>query len=754
MFRRCLALTAVAVMTMSGVVPASAAPTPAVAAEGSGYTAVTPVRALDTRYGIGAPTAAVGAGQTIVLDLSARIPASTTAVVLNVTGTDTTGTTFVSVWPSDVARPDSSNLNLVRGETRPNLVTTKVSPARTVSLYNNLGSVNLIADLAGYYSSSATSRFTPLLPQRIFDTRTGTGVGAPNPDGTLSMDFTGVAPAGATAVTFNLTATNVSARTFVTAWPHGRPMPNASNLNVVTGETRGNLVTVALGTGLKVDLYKDAGTLDLIADVTGFYGPGEGVAFYPLTPVRVGDTRPHGPATPSNPLRLDLRAHAPAGASAFILNATATQASVPSSVAVLPSTFENAAVDTFHAAPGQDIPTLTSVVSGVSTDVLLLPTRGSVHLIADLAGYFAPVATTCATGCVQAMGEHDAGMLGSGGGIGQRSYFTSPSPTPVSGLDQVTSIVHRYALRADGTVWAWGPNGSGQLGRGWHATEGFGPVPAQVKNLSNVTGIAASYFTAYALRSDGTVWGWGDNTSGALGSGTTATQSDLPIQVVGLTDVTAIAASSGTGYALRSDGTLWAWGNNINDDLGNGTSDGSSTTPVRVSNLTGVTAIAAGGNSRYALRSDGTVWSWGSNVEGQFGNTTASGFSNVPVQVPTLTGVTAVAAGYATGYALLPDKTLRAWGSNSWGAAGTGSGTQVLTPRKVADLTDVATISAAMGNAFVLKTDGTAWGWGVNTWGQLGNTAQAAYYLPQRITAIPAASAIGTTGTAAFAVIG
>ena len=171
-----------------------------------------------------------------------------------------------------------------------------------------------------------------------------------------------------------------------------------------------------------------------------------------------------------------------------------------------------------------------------------------------------------------------------------------------------------------------------------------------------------------ALKSNGTVWAWGANSNGQLGNNST-TDSHVPVQVTGLTGVTAVAEGNGNTVALKSDGTVWAWGANSNGQLGNNSTTDSHV-PVQVTGLTGiVTAVAAGYSDTLALKSDGTVWAWGSNSHGQLGNNSTTD-SHVPVQVTGLTGVTAVAEGYATTtVALKSDGTVWAWGYNSEGEA-------------------------------------------------------------------------------------
>ena len=150
---------------------------------------------------------------------------------------------------------------------------------------------------------------------------------------------------------------------------------------------------------------------------------------------------------------------------------------------------------------------------------------------------------------------------------------------------------HSLALKADGTVWAWGWGEFGQLGDG-SATDRW--MPVQVGPLAGVIAIAAGAAHCLALKDDGTVWAWGANRSGQLGDGTTTWGRPTPVQVRGLTRVVAIAAGSTHGLALKTDGTLWAWGENYAGQLGNGTTT-QQLTPVQVTGIAGIIAIAAGG---------------------------------------------------------------------------------------------------------------------------------------------------------------
>ncbi|HEX3622442.1 MAG TPA: right-handed parallel beta-helix repeat-containing protein [Acidimicrobiales bacterium] len=249
---------------------------------GATYTPLPPVRVLDTRTGLGAPPAKVG-NQLLALQVAGQggVPASgVSAVALNVTVTDPNAESFLTVWPTDVGRPLASNLNYLPGQTVPNLVIVKLGKDGKVDLFNNAGTTNIVADVAGWFGADSVAlpgTYNPVLPARILDTRTGVGAPAAKvgPGATLSLSVDGVGgvPAGAVAaVVLNVTVADPSAVSFLTAWPDGDPRPLASNLNYVAGQTVPNLVVVKVGVGGKIDLFNDAGATDVVVDVAGWYG--------------------------------------------------------------------------------------------------------------------------------------------------------------------------------------------------------------------------------------------------------------------------------------------------------------------------------------------------------------------------------------------------------------------------------------------------------------------------------------------------
>jgi alpha-tubulin suppressor-like RCC1 family protein len=268
-----------------------------------------------------------------------------------------------------------------------------------------------------------------------------------------------------------------------------------------------------------------------------------------------------------------------------------------------------------------------------------------------------------AAGLYQSLALKSDGTVWAWGGL-------QTTPAPVAGLTGVTAIAaglyHSLAVKQDGTVWAWGRNYEGQLGNGTQGGSSSTPVQVLGPNgqgfLTDVAAVAGGGYHSLALKKDGTVWAWGNDGFGQLGTSTG--NGTTPAQVVGpdgqgfLTDVQAVAAGEGHSLALRSDGTVWAWGANTNGQLGDGASDFSVySTPAQVLGpngqgfLTDVQAVAAGGRHSLALKSDGTVWTWGANATGQLGDGTTIDPSQppygqtTPVQVVGLTGVTAVAGG-------------------------------------------------------------------------------------------------------------
>jgi len=297
-------------------------------------------------------------------------------------------------------------------------------------------------------------------------------------------------------------------------------------------------------------------------------------------------------------------------------------------------------------------------------------------------------------------------------------------PVSVSNLKFVTSVSaggrHSMALLANGTVMAWGNNGFGQLGDGTTVTR---EVPVEVKGLTGVKTIAAGGDHSLALLSSGKVMAWGDNESGQLGIGST-TESEVPVEVKGLTGVRAIAAGAEHSLALMSNGTVMAWGANESGQLGNGGTK-QSTVPVAVKGLTGVAAVSAGGEFSLALSTKGTVEAWGNDESGQLGNSEfEEPSSSVPIAVSGLSGVSSISAGAQHGLALLSSGAVMAWGEDTYGEVGNGTiKSSQSTPVAVSGLSGVTAISAGGQDSAAVLGSGTVMAWGINQWGTLGDGA-------------------------------
>jgi alpha-tubulin suppressor-like RCC1 family protein len=323
-------------------------------------------------------------------------------------------------------------------------------------------------------------------------------------------------------------------------------------------------------------------------------------------------------------------------------------------------------------------------------------------------------------GTVWSWGVNSEGELG----IGSTSNTPVGLPGPVQGLSRVTGISaglsHSLALRNDGTVWVWGGNTRGQLGNGTSGTN-FGLVPAPVPGLSGIRAIAAGESHNLALAPDGTVWAWGDNTFGQLGVGTSSTTPvTSPVQVMNLNGVVALAAGKAHSVALRLDGSVWSWGANGSSQLGNLSPLTLIAHPVTAQNVASIVAVAASAATTFALRSDGTVMAWGYNAFSNCGLGNTNTTSPIPTMIPGLASVRSIAAGVAHALCLLDDGTVVAWGRNSEGEVGNGLGIAYDQPTLVPNFTPVQQVCGGFNHTVALLADGSVWTWGDNSSGQLG----------------------------------
>lgn len=337
-------------------------------------------------------------------------------------------------------------------------------------------------------------------------------------------------------------------------------------------------------------------------------------------------------------------------------------------------------------------------------------------------------------GTLWAWGDNTGGQLGDGASTDRNIPMQVTASAGITDIVAVaTGAFHSLALKANGELYSWGDNGSGQLGDGTTASS-FSPLLVTTDVISWV-GIEPGGEFAVARRSNGTLWAWGDNAKGQLGDNTLASHS-APAAVG--TAVNWVAAATGWSHsmALQADGTLWAWGENTSGQLGDGTTTNRQV-PTRITATSNWAAVAAGDFHTLALQADGTLWAWGNNASGQLGDGTTIN-RTLPVQI--VTGNpgnfdshwVAIAAGGSHSLALQADGTLWVWGDNSSGQLGdTAFGTGSNTPQQVISFnpptlgwnSSWVAIAAGLSHSLALQADGTLWAWGANGSGQLGDGA-------------------------------
>jgi len=340
-------------------------------------------------------------------------------------------------------------------------------------------------------------------------------------------------------------------------------------------------------------------------------------------------------------------------------------------------------------------------------------------------------------GKTYAWGANDVGQLGDGTTIDQFSPVEVHTPDGVRFVEVVAGDLASFALGSDGVWYAWGDNASGQLGDGT-STNRAAPVPIALPVGVTITKVVSDTFHSLALDTDGNIYSWGQNQENQLGLPGVREQltpARIPV-AVGLT-FTDIETNRDQSLAIGSDGNTYAWGGG-NSTGGGSPIIGDGTSNYRESPVTIDTsgtpdvipsrAIAAGGNFSMAIGSDGMGYTWGLGNYGSIGNgALRRKASPTPMTMPTGVTFRQIAAGWATGYALGSDDQLYAWGLNSNGQVGDGSTSNRTTPVVVSPLSGVTftEISASEYAAAALGNDGQIYTWGVNDFGQLGNAGNA-----------------------------
>ena len=353
--------------------------------------------------------------------------------------------------------------------------------------------------------------------------------------------------------------------------------------------------------------------------------------------------------------------------------------------------------------------------------IVVASATGPIQTKATIAGGRTAAAAIRADGKAFSWGTNN--HLGRGerpGGPGNGPFQTTLEG-PIDNIAGVTSIAMGsgggLASMTDGSVAAWGANSFGQVGDGTVITR-LSPVPVQ--GIASVIAVAAGEEHSLALKSDGTVWSWGGNTNGQLGTGT-APDSRIPVQVRDLANVKAIAAGARSSAALKTDGSVWAWGTNQSGELGITPGPGRNTA-APISSLSRINRIWCGPSHCFAADLDGVVWGWGANYLGQLGaGHTIS--PSLPAAIPAYRGFIEFAFGVEHSIGLRADGSV--WRSGQQRASGPPAdpALNALLPVAIPGVRNAIGIGATWrgGGAFALNPDGTVLAWGTNASGEVGD---------------------------------
>lgn len=313
------------------------------------------------------------------------------------------------------------------------------------------------------------------------------------------------------------------------------------------------------------------------------------------------------------------------------------------------------------------------------------------------------------------------------GQLGQNNIISRSSPVQVGTDTNWSSLSFgsdfAIAIRSNGTIWGWGNNQQGQLGINLDVSSNpFRSSPTQIGALTNWSSVSTGESYALAVKTDGTLWSWGQDQYGQLGQNTAYSNRSSPTQIGSGTTWASVTSGDYHAVAIRTDGTMWTWGYNNFGQLGqNIATTINRSSPVQVGALTNWSKVSGGQNHTLAVKTDGTLWSWGRNNSGQLGQNIAYTINrSSPVQIGALTTWLFVGAGNYHSFAIRTNNSLWAWGSNSGGKLGDNSVDNRSSPVQIGSAFSWSSAFGGNNNSIAVTTSGTLFTWGINTSGVLG----------------------------------
>ena len=602
--------------------------------------------------------------------------------------------------------------------------------------------------------------FVGVTPNRLLDTRE---IGQqPCVSTTRNLTVTGGAttiPTGASAVALNVTVVSPSTPGYLTVFPAGATRPTASNLNYSTGEVVPNGVYVKVGASNQISIYASGGCPNVIVDVLGYFEGTTPVAaggFVGLTPNRLLDTREPGQqpcVTGTRTLTVTGGSTTvPESASAVSLNVTVVSPLAPGYVTVYPNGGSRPTASNVNYTTGQVVPNNVTVKVGTAGAISIYASGGCPNVIVDVVGYYeggTPVLEGGFVGvtpnrlvdtrniadgpCVS--GVRNLTVTGGGTTVPDGASAVALNITVVSpsapgyltafpnGATRPTASTLNYVagqVVPNGTVVKVGDGGAISL----YANGGCPNVIVDVVGYyagplaQPATSISMGGGHSCALLAGGSIKCWGWNQSGQLGDGTT-NNSSTPVSVIGISTATNISTGAQHSCALLSDGSIKCWGLNYYGQPGAGSTT-PTYVPVSVIGISTATSISSGGGHSCALLADQTVKCWGSNQTGQLGDGTTT-TTYVPVSVVGISTATSISTGVDHSCALLSGGSIKCWGLNASGALGDGSTTNSTIPVSVVGISTATSISSGLYLSCALLAGGSIKCWGWNQIGQLGD---------------------------------